>query len=193
MGGYGIVGGNLPLAAGPRARLRLQGRGLGHRLHVRRRRLEHRQLRRDDEHRGALETPRRLPGREQPLRDGHVDRAPLRRHRPLAQGRGLRGPGRAGRRDGRACHARGGRRAPAHRPRGAAPDAARSVHLPLSRPLRRRPRDLPREGGGRGVAREGPDREPLRSDWSRRESSATRSWRRFAPNRRAGGSGGRVR
>ena len=71
-----------------RARLRLHRLGLGHRLHVRRRRLEHRQLRRDDEPRRALEAAGRLPGREQPLRHGDVDRAPLGGHRPLAQGRG---------------------------------------------------------------------------------------------------------
>ena len=106
MGGYGIVGGNLPLAAGLGARLRLQGHRRGHRLHVRRRRLQHRQLRRDDEPGGALEAAGRLPGREQPLRDGHVDRAPLRGHRPLAEGRGPRRPRRAGRRHGRARGAR---------------------------------------------------------------------------------------
>ena len=39
-------------------------------------------------------------------------------------------------------------RAPAH-PR-------RSIHLPLSRPLGGRPRGLPDQGGGRGVAQEGP-------------------------------------
>ena len=77
MGGYGIVGGNLPLAAGLALSSDYRGDGRGHRLHVRRRRLEHGQLRRDDEPGGALEPARRLPGREQPLRDGHGDRAPL--------------------------------------------------------------------------------------------------------------------
>ena len=43
-----------------------------------------------------------------------------------------------------------------------AADAAGGVHLPLPRPLRRRPRGLSRPRGGRGVARERPDRE-LRS------------------------------
>ncbi len=57
MGGYGIVGGNLPIASRAGARLRVQGRGRGHRLHVRRRRLQRRQLRRDDEPGGALELP----------------------------------------------------------------------------------------------------------------------------------------
>ena len=41
----------------PGALLRVQGRRRGHRLHVRRRRLQHRQLRRDDEPGGALELP----------------------------------------------------------------------------------------------------------------------------------------
>ena len=38
-------------------------------------------------------------------------------------------------------------------------DPARGLHLPLPRPLRRRPRGLPRARGGRGVAGERPDRE----------------------------------
>ena len=57
MGGYGIVGGNLPLAAGLALASDYRGDRRGHRLHVRRRRLEHRQLRRDDEPGGALELP----------------------------------------------------------------------------------------------------------------------------------------
>ena len=47
----------------------------------------------------------------------------------------------------------GGRRAHPDRPRGAPPDPGRGLHLPLPRSLRRRPRDLPREEGGRGVAK----------------------------------------
>ena len=35
-------------------------------------------------------------------------------------------------------------------------DPGRGVHLPLSRPLRRRSRGLPDQGGGRGMAQEGP-------------------------------------
>ena len=42
-------------------------------------------------------------------------------------------------------------------------DPGRGVHLPLPGPLRRRPRGLPREGGGRGVAQEGPGRDVPRS------------------------------
>ena len=42
------------------------------------------------------------------------------------------------------------------RARGAPADPGRGLHLPLPRPLRGRPRGLPREGGGRGVAQEGP-------------------------------------
>ena len=53
----------------------------------------------------------------------------------------------------------GGRRGDPARPRGAPPDDPRGLHLPLSRPLRRRPRGLPRARGGRGVARERPDRD----------------------------------
>ena len=42
---------------------------------------------------------------------------------------------------------------------GPAADAGRSLHLPLPRPLRRRPRDLPGEGGGR----EWQQRDPIES------------------------------
>ena len=107
MGGYGIVGGNLPIAAGLALASDYKGEDDGHRLHVRRRRLEHRQLRRDDEPGGALEAAGRLHRREQPLRDGDLGRAPLGADRPLEEGRGLRGPGRAGRRHGRDRGARG--------------------------------------------------------------------------------------
>ena len=67
------------------------------------------------------------------------------------------------------------------RPRGAAADPDRGLHLPLPRPLRRRPRGLPRARGGRGVAGEGPDRD-LRQ--------ALRRGRRAG---RARGAGGRAR
>ena len=93
MGGYGIVGGNLPIAAGLGARLPVQRRRRGYRLHVRRRRLQHRQLRRDDEPGGAVDAAGPLPGREQPLRDGDRGRAPLGPDRPLQEGGGLRDPG----------------------------------------------------------------------------------------------------
>ena len=108
----------------PGALLRVQGRGRGHRLHVRRRRLQHRQLRRDDEPGGALAAAGLLPGREQPLRDGDLGRAPLRPDRSLQEGRGLRHPRRADRRDGRDRGARGRRRGDPPGARGAPPDAS---------------------------------------------------------------------
>ena len=49
MGGYGIVGGNLPIAAGHRAGERLQGTRRGDAVHVRRRRLQPGHVRRDAE------------------------------------------------------------------------------------------------------------------------------------------------
>ena len=73
-----------------------------------------------------------------------------------AEGYGI--PRRADRRDGRDRRARGGRRGDPAGARGAPADPARGLHLPLPRPLRRRPRGLPRARGGRGVAAERPDR-----------------------------------
>ena len=140
----------------PRAVLRLQGNGRGDRVHVRRRCLQHRQLRRDDEPGRALEAPRGLPGGEQPLRHGDFNRAPLRGHRPLAKGRGTRGARGARRRDGRPGDARDGGRAHPHRALRSPADSRRGVHLPLPRPLRSRPGGVPLQGGGGGVAQEGP-------------------------------------
>ena len=103
MGGYGIVGGNLPIAAGHRAGQRLQGHRRGHAVHVRRRRLQPGHVRRDAEPGGAVEAAGRVHGDQQPVRHGHRAQAPLGRHRPAAQGRE---PGRARdalRRHGRAA------------------------------------------------------------------------------------------
>ena len=87
MGGYGIVGGNLPLAAGMGLASDYLGTGGRDRVHVRRRRLQPGHVRRDDEPGGAVEAARRLHGHQQPVRDGHGARAPLGRDRPPAQGR----------------------------------------------------------------------------------------------------------
>ena len=77
-----------------RRRLRPGLRLPGHRgrdaVHLRRRRLQPGHLRRDDEPRRAVEAAGRLHGHQQPVRHGHRARAPLGRHRPAGQGRGLR-------------------------------------------------------------------------------------------------------
>ena len=152
MGGYGIVGGNLPIAAGLAPRLPVQGRRRGHRLHVRRRRLQHRQLRRDDEPGGALEAAGPLPGREQPLRDGDRGRAPLGPDRPLQEGRGLRDPRHAGRRDGRARGARGGRRG---HPGGARGATGRPCSRPSPTATAATPPPTPRSTGSARRSRSG--------------------------------------
>ena len=102
LGGYGIVGGNLPLAAGVALAVRLHGHRGRDALHVRRRRHQPGHLRRDDEPRRAVVAAGRVHGDQQPVRDGHGARAPLRGHRPVAEGRGLRRARRALRRHGRA-------------------------------------------------------------------------------------------
>ena len=102
MGGYGIVGGNLPLAAGLALASDYRGTdevtvcmfgdgasntgNFGETMNL-----------------AALWKPAgRLPPREQPLRDGHGGRAPLRGHRLLEEGRGPRRARRA-RRTGWTC------------------------------------------------------------------------------------------
>ena len=120
MGGYGIVGGNLPIAAGlalasdykgtDEVTVCMFGDGAS----------EHRQLRRDDEPRGALEAAGRLPRREQPLRYGDA----VERHSAVtdlsqkAEGLGVPASGST---DGRGRDARVRRRAPAARARGSPP------------------------------------------------------------------------
>ena len=134
-----------------------------------------------------------LPGREQPLRDGDRGRAPLGPDRPLEEGRGLRHLRHPGRRDGRDRDARGRRRGPAPGARRRAADTAGGLHLPLPRPLRRRPRGLPRARGGRRVARERPDRE-LRPALRRgRRARRARGAAGARGGRRGGDRGGRVR
>ena len=160
MGGYGIVGGNLPIAAGLDARLRLQGHRRGDRLHVRRRRLQHRQLRGDDEPRGPLAAADRLPRREQPLRDGDGDRAPLRAS-PTSPGRPRASASPASGSTARTS-SRCGSASPTHlrdRPPRPPPDPS-SRPSPTDTAVTRRP--TPRsiaKAGGRGVARTRSDRD----------------------------------
>ena len=110
MGGYGIVGGNLPLAAGMALSSDYRGTEEVTRLRVRRRRLQPGHVRRDAEPRRAVEAARRLHGHQQPVRHGHLARAPLRGHRPARRGEGFGVPGMQLRRHGRARHLRGHRR-----------------------------------------------------------------------------------
>ena len=78
MGGYGIVGGNLPIAAGLGARLATtRSTDDVDALPVRRRRLQPGHVRRDAQPRRAVEAAGRLHGHEQPVRHGHRARAPL--------------------------------------------------------------------------------------------------------------------
>ena len=105
--------------------------------------------------------------------------AALRRDRPLEEGRVPRRARRARRRHGRARGARVRRRAPAPGARGSPADAGRGAHLPLPRPLGRRPGGLPHQGGGPAVARARPDR-ALRERAARRRASSTTTGSRSA-------------
>ncbi len=146
-----------PDRRGHRAGERLPRRGGRHALHVRRRRLQPGHLRRDAQPRRAVAAAGGVHGHQQPVRDGHLAEAPLRRHRPAAQGREPRRPRHALRRDGRTRHPRRRLRGRAPGARGAPPDARGGRHLPLPRPLDGRPRVLPLQGGGIPVARARPD------------------------------------
>ena len=158
MGGYGIVGGNLPIAAGIGLAADYLGQRRGDAMHVRRRRLQPGHVRRDAEPRGAVAAAGRVHGHQQPVRHGHGARAPLGGHRPAAQGRE---PRRA-----RACAATAwtcstptpsSAKRVQPRARGAPAAAGRGGHLPLPRPLDGRPGGVPHQGGGRALARARPD------------------------------------
>ena len=163
LGGYGIVGGSLPLSAGVALACDYLGdRGRGP-LDDGRRRHQPGHLRRDDEPRRAVEAAGRLPDHQQPVRDGHGAGAPLGGDRPVAEVGGLRRAGHALRRHGRARRAQRGHRGAALRARGAQAAAGRGGDLPLPRPLDGRPRGVPHQGGGRGVARARPDQDVRRA------------------------------
>ena len=85
------------------------------------------------------------------------------------------------------------RRPPRDRPHRAQADPRRGLHLPLPRPLRRRPRGLPREGGGRRVAGARPDRELRQAPDRGRVDHRGRPRRGPRAGRRPGARGGRVR
>ena len=64
------------------------------------------------------------------------------------------------------------------RARGAQAAARGGGDLPLPRPLHGRPRGVPHQGGGRGVAQARPDRLLLQAARGRGRAQATRTWRR---------------
>ena len=94
MGGYGIVGGNLPLAAGIALSSDYRGTRRGDRVRLRRRRGQPGHVRRDAQPRRAVEAAGRVHGHQQPVRHGDLDRAPHRADRPApARARGSACPG----------------------------------------------------------------------------------------------------
>ncbi len=78
------------------------------------------------------------------------------------------------------------------RARGPPADARRGAHVPLPRPLGRRPRGLPHQGGGAAVARARPDL-VLREAAEEAGMLDERGSRSATARRSRGGRGGRVR
>ena len=122
LGGWGIVGGQLPLAVGAALALDYTGRAGRRALPVRRRRHQHRRLPRGAQPGRRLGPAGRLPGHQQPVRHGHLGRAGVGRARAVQAGVRLPDARRAGRRQRRAGGARGRRPAAA---RGARASAGR--------------------------------------------------------------------
>ena len=153
MGGYGIVGGNLPLAAGVALASDYRGEDavtvcmfgdgasnqgtFGETMNL-----------------AALW---KLPVVFMVVNNQYGMGTALSRHSAVtdlsSEGRVPRRARRARRRHGRARGARVRRRAPAPGARGPPAHAGRGAHLPLPRSLGRRPRGLPDQGGGAAVAR----------------------------------------
>ncbi len=95
LGGHGIVGAHLPLAAGAGLRHQVPGRRPGRAVLLRRRGGAGGRIPRVHEPGRAVEAPGDLHLREQPLRDGHRDPSRARPDRHLALRRDLRHPGEA--------------------------------------------------------------------------------------------------
>ncbi len=176
---------------GHRPEQRLSRPRRGDAVRVRRRRLQPGHVRRNAEPRRAVAAAGRVHGRQQPVRHGHLDRAPLGRDRPGPQGRVARRAGHALRRDGRARHLHGRGRGAAPRARGPAtrcwwrpsPTASAATRWPIPRSTaqRRRSRSgasatrypafgdlLEREGILDAAAREGSS--------ARRPSASSARW-----------------
>ena len=175
LGGWGIVGGQLPIAVGVGARARLREQAERGAVPARRRRDQHRRLPRVAQPGRDLAPADRLPGHQQPLRHGHVGRDGLGRARAVEARRGLPHARRARRRQRPAGGARG-RRPPAaprarrarsrrcsrRRPTASAgtrwPTRARSTARPRRSPRREARSDRPLRGAAwastpRAVAR----------------------------------------
>ena len=159
MGGYGIVGGNLPIAAGIALASDYSGRRRGDAVHVRRRRLQPGHVRRDAQPRRAVAAAGRLHGHQQPVRHGHRAAAPLGGHRPAAQGREPRRAGDALRRDGRrSTPTRSSARRVARVREERRPLLVEAVTYRFRGHSMADPEQYRSQGGGRALARARPDR-----------------------------------
>ena len=183
LGGYGIVGGHIPLAAGvafaskyrddkPRHALLLR-RGRGDASAASTRALSARR---------AVEAADRLHLREQRVLDGHAALAVACDRGRVAEGARLRHGARPLRRRRRR---RGGASASA-RPSTRArdderADAGRGPHLPLPRPLDERPGEVPHAGRARGAQEARPARTAARGSSSTRGYGEARARGRSRP------------
>ncbi len=155
-GGYGIVGGQIPLAAGMAFASRYRNEDRVTVCFFGDAAANQGALPRDVQHGGQVEAARHLHLREQPLRHGHGD-GPHRGGAGDLQARvRLRHARRAGGRHGLPDDVRDGEGRRRVLPRRQGPGAAGGQHLPLPRPLHGRPRQLPHQAGGGGGAQERP-------------------------------------
>ena len=144
-GGNAIVGGGLPLAIGLALADKLQGRERVTACFFGDGAVAEGEFHESMNLAAAVAAAGAVLLREQPLRDGHRDRALRVRDRPRAEGRELRDARLDSRRDGRA---RRRERRASRRRRGAGRTAVLSgaAHLPLPRALDVRPRPVPLQG-----------------------------------------------
>ena len=196
MGGYGIVGGNLPIAGGHRAApATTAGHRRGDAVHVRRRRLQPGHLRRDAEPGGAVAAAGRLHGHQQPVRHGHRAARATRRS-PTCSARARASACRACAATAWTCSTptRSSSRPCARVREERRPLLVEAVTYRFRGHSMADPEQYRTQGGGRAVARARPDPGVRRAAAARgRDRRSSELERIDARGDRAGGRGGGVR